>query len=58
MKIQNLIKRLQEIQEKHGDLECVVETENFYGDKIFSTVEDLRLKNFQDKPAIFLDWRC
>lgn len=59
MKIQRLIEELEKIKERHGDIECVVEMTNFYGDLIDSTVETLEVTRRKDgSAAVRIDWRC
>ena len=57
MKISNLIWQLQAVKQKLGDVECVVEIEDFFGDKVYSTIEDLTKVQFQESTAIMLNWR-
>lgn len=57
MNIDKLILELQRVKEEHGNLECVVEIENFYRELTNSTVEKLETVMFHGNKAVKLDWR-
>jgi len=57
MNIDKLIENLQGIKEKHGSIECVGETQDFFGKTIDSTIETVRVVDFLGKKAVKLDWR-
>ena len=57
MNIDKLILELQRVKEEHGNLECVVEIDDFYRGLINSTVEKLETVMFHGNKAVKLDWR-
>ena len=57
MTIDKLINTLEKIKEKHGNIECVQEIEEFYNKKINSTVENVRIVQFNGEKAAMVDWR-
>ena len=57
MNIDKLILELQRVKEEHGNLECVVEIENFYRELTNSTVVKLVTVMFHGNKAVKLDWR-
>ncbi len=58
MKISELVEKLSKAQAKYGDMECVVEIDDFlHISKIKSTVETLTLVDFAEAEAVLLDWR-
>lgn len=57
MKIEKLIMLLHDVQNRHGNIECVQEIEDFFGNKIDSTIEDIVIVNFQGEKAAKIDWR-
>lgn len=57
MDIDKLIKKLQDVKEKHGNIECVVETHDFFGKAIDSTIETVSGVDFLEKKAVKLGWR-
>lgn len=57
MNIDKLIEQLQEAKKKHGNIECVEETQDFLGKTIDSTIETIRVVDFLGEKAVKLDWR-
>lgn len=57
MNIDNVIEKLQEVRDKHGSIECVTETQDFFGKTIDSTIETVQVVDFLGKKAVKLDWR-
>ena len=57
MRIDELIKQLEEIKKRNGNIECVQETVDFFEKKIDSTVENVKVVNFNNGKAAKLDWR-
>ena len=55
--IDKLILELQRVKEEHGNLECVVEIEDFYWELTNSTVVKLVTVMFHGNKAVKLDWR-
>ncbi len=57
MKIKDLIERLEYVEKQHGNIECVQEAEDFFGNKINSTIERADIVKFNNEKAVRLDWR-
>jgi hypothetical protein len=57
MNIDKLIEELKDIKKEYGNIECVVETRDFFDKTIDSTVETLRVVDFLESKALKLDWR-
>ena len=58
MRIDELIKLLEQIKKQHGNIECVQEIDDFFGKKkINSTIENVNIVDFDKGKAVQVDWR-
>ena len=59
MRIDELIDLLERTKKQYGNIECVQEIDDFFGEKkINSTIENVSIVNFNNGNAVLVDWRC